>query len=242
MVAAALDPLVRIAPHDPDERHSRSSSCCAVAGRRQDRVRSDVRGESGAQQRDHDASGVCAAAWAGYCISSVCGCSALPGRGRTAGCSRGRSGPRPGYSGRGSRSRWTMRRRVGPGPRGRVRGRGGKRRQVISREWPAPDAGHPSCPRAAVVTGVRSRGGGRGGRVSVVSIHQRTARHPEARRDGFAPSRRACQTVRSASVGCMRAARMAGSSPAVAPMATAAPSPPAQVSGGITVAQLLMWV
>ena len=50
-----------------------------------------------------------------------------------------------------------------------------------------------------------------------------------------APGRRAAraaprQRVQSASVGDMRAARSAGSSPAAAPMTTAAPSPPAQAT------------
>src|SRR5262249_51898467 len=39
-------------------------------------------------------------------------------------------------------------------------------------------------------------------------------------------------TVRSASVGESRAARIAGRRPATAPMMTAAPSPPAHASGG----------
>jgi hypothetical protein len=42
-------------------------------------------------------------------------------------------------------------------------------------------------------------------------------------------------------VGDMRAARSAGHSPAIAPMSTAAASPPAQASRGITVAQPLAW-
>jgi transposase len=49
------------------------------------------------------------------------------------------------------------------------------------------------------------------------------------------------QTVRSAWVGDRRAARMAGSSPARAPMMRAAASPPAQASGGMTMAQPLAW-
>jgi hypothetical protein len=51
---------------------------------------------------------------------------------------------------------------------------------------------------------------------------------------------RQCQSVHSASVGDMRAARRAGSSPAAAPMSSAAPSPPAQASGGTTMAQPLV--
>jgi dTDP-4-dehydrorhamnose 3,5-epimerase len=45
-----------------------------------------------------------------------------------------------------------------------------------------------------------------------------------------------CQTDHSARVGARRAARMAGSSPARAPMMTAAPRPPAQASVGMTMA------
>ncbi len=48
-------------------------------------------------------------------------------------------------------------------------------------------------------------------------------------------------TVRSASVGERRAARIAGSRPAIAPIANAAASPPAQARVGITVAQCLLW-
>ena len=47
------------------------------------------------------------------------------------------------------------------------------------------------------------------------------------------------QAVRSASVGDSRAARSAGSRPAMAPMAMAAPMPPPQASGGMTIAQCL---
>ena len=50
------------------------------------------------------------------------------------------------------------------------------------------------------------------------------------------PSCLSCQTVHSAWVGDRRAARMAGSSPARAPMMTAAASPPAQAWGGMTTA------
>ena len=49
------------------------------------------------------------------------------------------------------------------------------------------------------------------------------------------------QSVQSASVGDIRAARSAGGIPAAAPMTTAAPSPPAQATGGMTVAQPLLW-
>ena len=45
------------------------------------------------------------------------------------------------------------------------------------------------------------------------------------------------QTVRSASVGESRAARSAGRSPAIAPIAIAAPSPPVQAETGTTTAQ-----
>src|SRR5215467_2372870 len=45
--------------------------------------------------------------------------------------------------------------------------------------------------------------------------------------------------VQRAWVGDMRAARIAGSSPARAPITRAAPSPPAQASAGMTVAQPL---
>ena len=51
---------------------------------------------------------------------------------------------------------------------------------------------------------------------------------------------RQCQSVHSASVGTCRAARRAGSSPATAPMSSAAPNPPAQASGGTTMAQPLV--
>src|ERR1700678_2712689 len=46
-------------------------------------------------------------------------------------------------------------------------------------------------------------------------------------------------TLQSAWVGDRRAARIAGSSPARAPMRIAAPSPPAHASGGMTIAQCL---
>ena len=49
----------------------------------------------------------------------------------------------------------------------------------------------------------------------------------------------ACQTVRRASVGDSRAARRAGSRPAIAPVATAAATPPAQAVVGTTTAQCL---
>jgi hypothetical protein len=52
--------------------------------------------------------------------------------------------------------------------------------------------------------------------------------------------RRGYQTVRSASVGDRRAARIAGSSPAIAPIAIAAPRPPAQAETGTTIAQCLV--
>src|SRR5258708_26102352 len=47
--------------------------------------------------------------------------------------------------------------------------------------------------------------------------------------------------VHSACVGDRRAARLAGSSPASGPMSRAAPRPPAQASGGMTIAQPLIW-
>src|SRR5262249_59992290 len=50
----------------------------------------------------------------------------------------------------------------------------------------------------------------------------------------------ACQTVRRASVGDSRAARRAGSRPAIAPVATAAATPPAQAVVGMTMAQCLV--
>jgi len=56
----------------------------------------------------------------------------------------------------------------------------------------------------------------------------------------LAADRRRHQTVRSASVGDRRAARIAGSSPAIAPIAIAAPRPPAQAETGITIAQCLV--
>lgn len=46
-------------------------------------------------------------------------------------------------------------------------------------------------------------------------------------------------TLRSASVGDMRAARSAGTSPATAPIDNAAPNPPAQARVGMTVVQPL---
>jgi hypothetical protein len=55
---------------------------------------------------------------------------------------------------------------------------------------------------------------------------------------GDPPSFRArAHTVRSASVGESRAARRAGSKPAIAPIAIAAPMPPAQAVAGMTTAQ-----
>ena len=50
-----------------------------------------------------------------------------------------------------------------------------------------------------------------------------------------------CQMLQSAWVGDRRAARMAGSSPAAAPMSRAAARPPAQASRGMTMAQPLAW-
>jgi hypothetical protein len=47
-----------------------------------------------------------------------------------------------------------------------------------------------------------------------------------------------CQMLHSAWTGDRRAARMAGSSPAAAPMTTAAARPPAQAPGGMTAASL----
>jgi ketosteroid isomerase-like protein len=59
----------------------------------------------------------------------------------------------------------------------------------------------------------------------------------------FKPRRlRSCgYSVRRASVGESRAARIAGSSPAMAPIAMAAASPPAHASVGMTVVQCLVW-
>ena len=48
-------------------------------------------------------------------------------------------------------------------------------------------------------------------------------------------------TVQSAWVGDIRAARMAGRSPAMAPISSAAASPPAQARVGMTVAQCWVW-
>jgi len=50
----------------------------------------------------------------------------------------------------------------------------------------------------------------------------------------------ACHTVRSASVGDSRAARRAGNKPAIAPIAIAAPIPPAHAAVGMTTAQCLV--
>ena len=47
--------------------------------------------------------------------------------------------------------------------------------------------------------------------------------------------------LHSAWVGDIRAALMAGSSPAMAPMTSAEASPPAQASAGMTVVQCLVW-
>jgi hypothetical protein len=47
--------------------------------------------------------------------------------------------------------------------------------------------------------------------------------------------------LQRACVGDIRAARMAGRSPAMAPMSSAEARPPAQASGGTTVAQCLVW-
>jgi hypothetical protein len=59
--------------------------------------------------------------------------------------------------------------------------------------------------------------------------------HPRQRRPAAAAENYlACQMARRAWVGEMRAARMAGSSPARAPMITAAARPPAQAWGGMT--------
>jgi hypothetical protein len=48
---------------------------------------------------------------------------------------------------------------------------------------------------------------------------------------------RQSHTVLSASAGASRAARIAGSSPATAPISIAAAKPPAQAEAGITIAQ-----
>jgi len=47
--------------------------------------------------------------------------------------------------------------------------------------------------------------------------------------------------LQRASVGDIRAARMAGSRPAMAPIARAEARPPAQARGGMTVAQCWVW-
>jgi len=52
---------------------------------------------------------------------------------------------------------------------------------------------------------------------------------------------RKAQSDHSACVGGMRAARMAGTNPAAAPMSRVAASPPAQAGGGMTMAQPLAW-
>src|SRR5258708_39792598 len=49
---------------------------------------------------------------------------------------------------------------------------------------------------------------------------------------------RICQMLHSDWTGDRRAARMAGSSPAAAPMMTAAARPPAQAAGGMTTASV----
>ena len=65
--------------------------------------------------------------------------------------------------------------------------------------------------------------------------HRGRERQPPA-----ATTRRA-HAVRSASVGESRAARIAGSSPAIVPIAIAAAIPPAHAAVGITIAQCLVW-
>src|SRR5258708_70900 len=61
-------------------------------------------------------------------------------------------------------------------------------------------------------------------------------RGPGSRLAGWVPG----QTVQSAWVGDMRAARIAGRSPAAAPMRMAAPMPPPQARAGTTTAQPLV--
>jgi hypothetical protein len=53
-------------------------------------------------------------------------------------------------------------------------------------------------------------------------------------------SRSGCHTVLRASAGASRAARIAGSSPATAPISSAAAKPPAQAEVGITIAHPLV--
>ncbi len=59
--------------------------------------------------------------------------------------------------------------------------------------------------------------------------------------DGRPGTRTVAYRLQRAWVGDRRAARMAGSSPAAAPMSSAAAKPPAHASGGMTVAQPLPW-
>jgi hypothetical protein len=66
--------------------------------------------------------------------------------------------------------------------------------------------------------------------------------NPALWQSGFArPRRRLRYTVRRASVGESRAARIAGRSPAVPPMRMAAARPPAQALAGTTAVQCLRW-
>ncbi len=106
-----------------------------------------------------------------------------------------------------------------------------------------PPHADASMARAAVVTTVtaaRVAAGShvrRGRRMARVLLFKVVSSGPDDRDDR---RRRLCrQMLQSAWVGDRRAARMAGRSPARAPMKRAAARPPAQASAGMTTAQPL---
>ena len=88
--------------------------------------------------------------------------------------------------------------------------------------------------------GLRSRGDGRrrsAASRATAAAAGRKQRENDDRDDG---SGTRAHTVRNASVGDMRAARTAGSSPAIAPIRTAAPRPPAHAVVGMAICQCLV--
>ncbi len=100
---------------------------------------------------------------------------------------------------------------------------------------------HAACQRTCAPADVRSTFG-RARRIHADGVASAPFRFATRLSGGRSESgQQMRQTVRSACVGERRAARMAGSSPARAPMRTAAARPPAQAVVGLTTAQCLRW-
>src|SRR5277367_3983443 len=87
------------------------------------------------------------------------------------------------------------------------------------------------------VTTIRTFSLGSQRSVRVVRQHAKIAHQPR----GVRILGRLAHMLQRAWVGDMRAARMAGSNPAMAPMRTADASPPAHASVGMTTLQCLLW-